>query len=136
VSLLAAYLGTLGGVSGNVVSLSDQELTDINGGFAQSGYSLTNLGRVFWNSSVFGSMMIGDWISPVSAAPGAYEVRADLESGAVDGSATGSWLALTSSRSWSVSEFSNINQAALNVSIRLGGDTLATARIELTAQVL
>lgn len=44
-----------------------------------------------------------DWIIPNDAAPGSYQVRATVTSGATpDGGTVGSWQALTSTRSWTL----------------------------------
>jgi hypothetical protein len=137
VSLLAAYLSTLGGAGGGggtVVTLADQSIFDGNSGGASAGYNLLSTGGILSETSFLGPLPIGEWISPTSAAPGAYEVRADVVVGSVSGT-TGSWLALTSNRQWSVGLGApGYASAIIDVSIRLGGTTLTTARIQLTAE--
>ena len=46
-----------------------------------------------------------DWIDPTSAAPDDYEIRATLSSGTMTSGTFGSWLALTSNRTWSKTQF-------------------------------
>jgi len=48
------------------------------------------------------SASLGDWIDPKSSAPGDYEIRATLISGTVTSGTIGTWQALTSSRTWSI----------------------------------
>jgi hypothetical protein len=138
-SLIGAYLATLsgaGGGGGTVVVLADASVDDANSGSAEASYSLTTTGDVFATTTLNGAIDIGDWISPNSAAPGSYEARADVVSGSVTGSATGSWLALTTTRTWTLALSSpGISSARLTVSIRLSGTTLTSATIDLAAQV-
>ena len=46
-----------------------------------------------------------DWIDPTSAAPDNYEIRATISSGTMTSGTFGSWLALTSNRTWSKTQF-------------------------------
>jgi hypothetical protein len=139
--MLAAYLATLagpgGGGGGNVVALADQAVSDINSSIAEAFYSLESTGRVITFTTIDGINPVGDWISPTSAAPGSYEVRADVVVGTVSGSTTGSWLALSSSRQWNVQRLtSGFASATLTISIRLAGVTLATCTVSLEATAL
>ena len=71
-------------------------------------------------------------MSPKSVAPGSYEARADVVFGSVAGAATGSWLALTTTRTWRLTLIGAGSEAAeLTVSIRLGGTTIATTTVNL-----
>lgn len=138
-SLLFEYLATLGGAGGGgstTVVLADNAVMDINSGTAEASYSLTSAGDVIATDTLNGPTDIGDWISPKSGAPGSYECRADVVFGSVTGDSTGAWLALTSTRVWTLSRSTPGFQAArITVSIRLGGTTLTTATIDLTVQV-
>lgn len=138
-SLVGAYLATLsgaGGSGGTVVVLANASVDDANSGSAEASYSLTTAGDVFGTSTLNGAVDIGDWISPNSAAPGSYEARADVVSGSVTGSATGSWLALTTTRTWTLARSTpGVSAARLTVSIRLGVTTLTSATIDLSVQV-
>ena len=138
-SLVGAYLATLSGAGGSgstIVVLANAAVDDTNSGSAEASYSLTNAGDVFGTTTLNGAVDIGDWISPKSAAPGSYEARADVVFGSVTGAATGSWLALTTTRTWTLSSSSpGFASARLTVSIRLGGTTLTTATVDLTTQV-
>lgn len=138
-SLLFEYLATLTGAGGGgseIVALADWAIDDNNSGGAEAAYTLTLTGDVIQTTTLNGALDIGDWISPKSAAPGSYEVRADVVFGSVTGASTGTWLALTSSRSWSLTRSDpGYAGARLTVSIRLGGTTLTTATIDLSVQV-
>ena len=138
-SLIGAYLATLsgaGGSGGTIVALADAFVVDFNSGSAEASYSLTSGGDVIGFTTLNGDTDIGDWISPTSAAPGSYEARADVVFGSVTGSATGSWLALTTTRAWTLSLVgSGSEAAALTVSIRLGGTVITTATINLEVYV-
>jgi hypothetical protein len=133
-----AYFNTLlgagGGGGGIVVALADQSIMDSNSGGASAGINILSTGGILSETSFLGPIPLGEWISPTSAAPGLYEIRADVVVGSVSGT-TGSWLALTSNRQWSVGLGApGYTSAIIDLSIRLGGTTLTTARIQLTAE--
>ncbi len=83
-----------------------------------------------------------DWVRPVSEAPGSYQIRARRVSGApasnVLGAALNTWLALTTSRTWTVG--AGLNQlvsVTLRINIREGtGAILDTGDYVLSAQGL
>lgn len=78
----------------------------------------------------------GDWVLPKAHA-GSYECFATLDSGTLSTGTTGSWLALTSTRTWTVSRSSNgTSTAQITVQIRkVGGSTiLATSVVTIQAQ--
>lgn len=55
------------------------------------------------NSDAFGPVDEGDWLSPTSAAPGLFEIRATLTGGVNPTTGTmDTWLALTSNRTWTL----------------------------------
>jgi hypothetical protein len=139
VSLIGAYLATLSGAGGSgstIVALADAFVFDFNSGSAEATYKLTSTGDVIGFTTLNGDTDIGDWVSPKSAAPGSYEAKADVVFGSVTGSATGSWLALTSDRTWTLSLVGSGSEAAgLTVSIRLGGTVIATASVNLEVYV-
>ena len=140
-SVMALWLSTLGGTaggSGAVVALASFEVLDFSGGSSSAGYQLTSAGDVIAITDTIGPLDRGDWVSPKGAAPGSYECRADIVSGSLDGgsSATGSWLALTSTRTWTISRGSpGVSDCILTMQIRLAGVVLTTAEITLTAEV-
>lgn len=79
---------------------------------------------------------IGDWVTPTNQAAN-YEVFATLSSGALTSGTTGSWLALTSTRSWTVSRSpAGISEAVVVLQVRKIGTTtvLASGTITLTAE--
>jgi hypothetical protein len=84
-----------------------------------------------------GSVDQGDWISPKASAPSDYEVQATLNAGTLTSGTTGSWLALSSNRSWTLGRVTVgvADQVDLTIEIRKGsGATLATATVTLDAE--
>lgn len=138
-SLFGEYLSTLSGAGGGastIVVLANASVQDFNSGSAEAIYTLTSTGDVQDYTSLNGTVDIGDWINPKSSAPGSYEVRADVVFGTVTGASTGTWLALTSSRSWVLDNVTpGVVSARLTVSIRLSGTVLTTATVSLSARV-
>lgn len=140
-SLLLGYLATLGGVGGGgggaVVALASRGCVDTNGGLASATYRLSSSGDVFIISTRFGIQDVGDWISPKSSAPGLYEVRADLASGSgpLTSGTLGSWVALSTSPSWTLTTSGiGISEATVDFQIRLGGTVLTSAQIAFYAE--
>jgi hypothetical protein len=85
-----------------------------------------------------------DWIIPnsASAGPGAYHIRATLNAQTGSGTRTGtlgSWLALTSTRTWELSK-PTAGIATWDLDIEISDDggstTLDTGLYELTVEVL
>lgn len=61
----------------------------------------------------------GDWITPVSAAGNSYEIRMTVNSGSTpSGAATGSWLGLGTTRTWSLEQV-GVGSTAANVTVEI-----------------
>lgn len=92
-------------------------------------------GDVYKQHGSTGNTDIDDWIDPKTSAPGSYEIRATLASGTSPaGAAVGSWLALTTGRSWTLT--SNAGQyktCQLTIEIRKDGVVLDSGTVTLTA---
>lgn len=109
-------------------------------GTAVASYQIASNGKVYKTVGAT-TTEIEQWCTPTSAA-GNYEVFATLNSSTGSGLAsgtTGAWLALTSNRTWTVTESTsgNTSTAQLGMQIRrVGtGTVLATATIDLEAVV-
>jgi hypothetical protein len=108
---------------------------------AGAGYQLTSGGKEQSGTGSSGGVIytnIGDWVLPNGNAS-LYEVRATLTSGALSSGTTGSWLALSTTRTWEVSRASlGMSNANLTIEIRLTGGSgtiLASTLVGLTAEV-
>jgi hypothetical protein len=141
VTMLNNYVATLSGAgatggAGGIL-LSDVTVFDSAGFLASAGYSLTSAGDILAISSSFGATDIGDWASPKSLAPGSYEVRADLDtgSGGITSGTLGTWLALTSTRTWTLERLTTgVSEATIVVQIRLSSTVLTSAKVTLYAE--
>lgn len=116
-SMLLAFMATLGKVTLDVAAGTYIGLPG-----SGSSYALESDGDII--AAVVGD--VGDWITPKGKAPGAYECRATLNSGSVATGTTGSWLALTSTRTWTVGVSGSAN---LTIEIRLGSTVLASGTV-------
>ena len=89
--------------------------------------------------NTLGVLQSGNWVTPTVYAPGSYTIRVHQNSGtAVTGSALDSDLALSSNRSWTLTEAA-IGTLTANLTLTLkdgGGNTLKTATFDITAQRL
>ena len=135
-SILLAAFAAMGG---DKIALSGVAVSSVGSGSQTATYTLESDGDVVTATTSGGSVDAGDWIDPKASAPSDYEVKATLNSGTLNGSssATGSWLALTSNRSWGVTQVvvGVATQVDLTIEIRKGsGATLASANVTLDAE--
>lgn len=132
----AISMSNLYGKSSEAVTVSNLDIyaSRVGSGTAIASYQLNSTGDIY--KGVNGTFTdIGDWITPKSAASN-YEVYATGTDGFITGSALGSWLALSTARTWNVSRGTfGENVDTLIVEIRKVGTTtvLGTAIITLTA---
>ncbi len=77
----------------------------------------------------------GDWISPTSAAPSLYQIRATSASGTAIGT-FGTWLNLTTSRTWTVTQtLPGIKSDDITIEIRFnGGPVIDSCVVTLYAE--
>ena len=133
--LLAAFAA----IGGDQIALSNVNVLSIGAGSQTATYTLESDGDVVSDSTIFGPVDEGDWITPKANAPSDYEVQATLNAGTLTSGTTGSWLALTSNRSWTLTQATvgAATQVDLTIEIRKGsGATLASATITLDAERL
>jgi hypothetical protein len=133
-SILLAAFGAMGG---DRISLSGVSVSSVGAGTQTATYTLESDGDVVTATTDGGSVDAGDWISPKAAAPSDYEVQATLVGGTLSTGTTGSWLALTSNRSWTLQRVTvgAADQVDLTIEIRKGsGATLASATVTLDAE--
>lgn len=133
-----ALLGTGDNV---VISITDQSISDTDFVAAYAYYFLTAGGQVEQSTQAGGTgpTNLEQWCTPTSQSSN-YEAFITVSSGALSGgSATGTWLALSTTRNWYVEELTsgNSNQCIFTVDIRkIGtGTVLDTATITLYAEV-
>lgn len=130
--------------SGFSVNIADVTITYTTADPADAftGYRLGTDGITSNRAGNSGSSYINDprgWLEPRDgAAADSYECFATLNSGTLTSGTTGSWLALTADRTWTVDQtVVGIKQAQITVQIRLIGTAtvLDTAVITFYAQV-
>jgi hypothetical protein len=123
-----------GGGGSGTVSISDTgaSQTVSSPASATAYYELQNDGDVMTSSGAGSDWLIG------SVTGSDYECRATIVSGTLSTGTTGSWLALSSHRSWTVTRSSlGSKSCTFDLEIGLVGTSTAldTARIFLTATV-
>lgn len=127
------------GTSSATITLNNSYVVDDSvpsPGTSTATFTLESDGDISQFKTSTGTADIGDWISPKTAAPGSYEVRATLFSGAPISGTTNTWLALSTTRSWSLSVTSGQSLSVIDIEIRLGTTVLDTTRVTLSAEVL
>jgi len=130
-----SLLGTAGGGGSAVtITVSPQFIDAYNAGSASAAYQLNLNGKA--NQSINGGAytLLENWCVPASEA-GNYECYATLVSGVPDGgsAATGAWLALTSTRFWSVTRSTTgSSEVILDIGIRRVGDPTIIASGDIT----
>jgi hypothetical protein len=134
---MSILLAAFGAIGGDRISLSGVSVSSVGAGTQTATYTLESDGDVMSATTGGGSVDQGDWISPKASAPSDYEVQATLVSGTLSTGTTGSWLALSSNRSWTLTRVvvGVADQVELTIEIRKGsGATLATATVTLDAE--
>ena len=104
---------------------------------AEAGYRLNSNGKVYKNQN--GSLTeIETWCTPTSEASN-YEARVTLISGTTPSGSVGTWVALSSTRDWTIQETipGDTDTSSFTVEIRRTGTTtvLDSATIDLSATV-
>jgi hypothetical protein len=117
---------TSGMASAAVVSFTTGAVSDfqLSPGSAAAEVTFTNTGTYTGSGNVQG--FSGNWITPTSAAGNSYEIRMTVNSGSTPtGSATASWLALGTTRTWDLSQ-SGVGATTGNVTVEIrNASTLA-----------
>ena len=133
-----AYVGIAGG--GPVFALSTRTVNHNTAAptTATAGYQLTNTGKVQRNGTGSGGSYVDveNWVNPTSLAGAGYECKVTIALGTLSSGTSGSWLALSSTRTWEVSASSTTKSCTFTVEIRDAASlvVLASAVITLNAQ--
>lgn len=134
---MSILLAAFGAIGGDRIALSGVAVSSVGAGSQTATYTLESDGDVVTATTPLGSSDIGDWIDPKASAPSDYEVQATLNSGTLTTGTTGSWLALSSNRSWTLTRLTvgAATQVTLTIEIRKGsGAVLASATVTLDAE--
>ncbi len=125
---MTGVLAALAGLGRPRVSLADGTTTSSGLANQTATYTLEADGDIITATTGGGSVDAGDWIAPKGAAGGNYEVMATVVSGSVSSGTTGSWLALSSDRTWTRSRAtSGSDTVVLTIEIRRTGTTTVLA---------
>lgn len=121
---------------GAVVSISDTTVSRVTTtpASATASYALESDGDILGTLSAD----IGDWITPTSAAGGNYECRTTVLSGTLTSGTTGAWMALSTTRTWTLTQSGiGTNTASVLIEIRRTSDSvvLDSATITFNAEV-
>lgn len=140
-TLINALAGTLSRGPSDTITVNSGTVTDIDfiSPFSASvllTYESDGTISTFLTQGSDNADALGNWIDPLSSAPGNYEIKATLSSGTLTSGVTGTWLALTSDRSWSVSRSTTgTTSATLTIEIRDdGGPTLDSGTVTISAE--
>lgn len=116
-SLIGAVAATVGAgarVSFTVNAVADFQLSP---GTSNAEVTFSNTGTYAGTGNT--ESFSGNWITPTSAAGSAYEIRMTVNSGSTpSGSATGVWLSLGTTRTWTISQ-SGVGTNASNVTVEI-----------------
>lgn len=122
--------------SSGTVTVQPQTVSDnVPGASASSTYNLVNDGTATYSTLGGGSGSFpGEWVSPANSGNAAlYEARATLTSGTFTSGTAGSWLALSSTRSWNVTQGSaGTKTAVFTLEIRRVSDSVVVASVSIT----
>lgn len=130
-----SLLGTGGAGAAVTITLSTQFLYALSTGTASAAFRLNTNGNAEYSENGGAYSVLEAWCVPAAQAVN-YECYASLVSGLATGTFD-TWLALSSSRTWSVTQTTiGVRDAVINIGIRRAGDAtiLASADIYLTAE--
>ena len=124
---------------GDVVSLPATDLANSQtvGGTAVAQYELNTSGKRRETTLNNVVNTIGDWVTPNGSAAN-YECFATVTGGAPTTGTTGAWLALSSTRTWTLVKTGGAANAEITVQIRRIGTAtiLATSVVSMHADTL
>lgn len=132
-------IGSFYGTSAPVISITNQTVTNSTStpATATAGYRLNSNGKVYGESPAGNFGFLEDWVTPNGAAS-SYEALVTVTSGSLSSGTSGSWLALSSTRDWTVTRTTlGTNSCTFTVDIRKVGTTtvLDSATITIEAEV-
>lgn len=128
------------GTTAVVISISDTAVSDITGGAssANAEYRLGADGKVYTRTGGGSYTNIETWCTPTAQASN-YEVYVTVTTGSLSSGTSGSWLALSSDRTWTRTANIGSNQLCIFTAQirRIGSTTVidsATITLEADAQ--
>lgn len=132
-------IGSFYGTSAPVITITDQSSYSSapTPGSATNGYRLNSNGKVYTESPSGTFNYIEDWVTPNGAASN-YEALVTVTSGTLSSGTSGSWVALSSTRDWTVTRSTlGLKSCTFTVDIRKVGTTtvLDSATITIEAEV-
>lgn len=131
--------------SDDLLGLTDVNVSAPNGNVssaattASASFSLLSDGNTTASRSGSGTNTVNgdDWYTPITSGVGSgYSVRVTKTAGATNPSGTlGSWLVLSSTRTWTLTSTFGVKSCTLLVEIRQGtGAVIASGTVTLTAE--
>lgn len=132
-------IGSFYGTGLPVITITDQNSFSgaVTPATATNGYRLNSNGKVYTETPTGTYNYIEDWVTPNGAAS-SYECYVTVTSGTLSSGTSGSWLALSSTRDWTVTRTTlGTKTCTFTVDIRKVGTTtvLDSATITLEAEV-
>lgn len=142
-SAVAWLMAAMAGESFGIVTVSGESILSASfGGTVTAGVRFSSSGIVSKNvNSIYTQIDAAtDWIIPNSAAPDDYQVRCTFTGATPSGAATNTWLALSTTREWLVTDTTDNGVAVtstLTIEIRKGtGAVISSGVYSLSAEVL
>lgn len=134
-------MAMMGAGGGDIMALSSTTISDTQTDpiDCSVAFRLRNTGRVAYGVGAAPTYSDQyDWVTPTSNA-GLYEARVTLNSGTLDiNSGVGTWLALTSDRTWGVTRTAigtDLGQILVEIRLASSGTVVASATIDFEADV-
>jgi len=133
-------MNDLRGKSAETISISDHTISGYGLSSAGAYYRLLANGQAQAATDFNGvaPYFLENWVTPTSGAAN-YEALVTILTGSLTGGTTGSWVALSSNRTWykAISGFNNYQEVSFTVQIRRVGTAtvLDTATIYLEVEI-
>lgn len=129
--IVAALAPLASAAAGDYIGLVNTTATDTNhGGTASASIAVNSTGTVTGtNVSTY------DWVLPHANA-GNYEIRATIFSGTLTSGTTGTWLALSASRTWNKQSTGTDATCVLTMELRIAATGLIVKTVTFTLNAL
>tara|TARA_Y100001951_G_C11289985_1_gene271439 strand:+ start:198 stop:755 length:558 start_codon:yes stop_codon:yes gene_type:complete len=130
-------MGDFRGKSAETISVTDRTISGFNNAGISVGVIFRTDGIIQrWSSTNGPNDILENWVTPTSAAPSDYQIRASTTGGSPPdgGSSLNTWVPLSSQRTWSRSSSSGTVTSTILIEIRKGtGPVLESGSITISA---
>lgn len=134
--MTGAVMCVAGGLNATVQLDPSYAIADSTAGVtATATFTLETDGDIMSTTVTAGSVDLGDWLSNKAAAPGPFQARATLSVGDTPSGTLGSWVNLSTSPAWGLTQVAvGAKSCILTVEVGVGGVAYDSTSVQLDAE--